>query len=184
LKHNVYDYITGALWKDENFDVASYRATGAAPPDVITIPGTSINTVSFDGGGTTEEIHVCKELNHDYQESTPISFHVHWYPTDTGAGNVKWQLQYWCANSAIPGTVVSGLMSTVQAAVGTAWIAETISFPDLDLGTLAKIGTQIHFRFFRNPSDDQDTYNADAAVATMGYHYLTNSRGSSKMTSK
>jgi hypothetical protein len=41
---NTYNYETGLLWKDENFDVASYRATGVEPPDVITIPGTTQST--------------------------------------------------------------------------------------------------------------------------------------------
>lgn len=46
-EHNTYDHLSGQLWKDENFDIASYRATGASPPDAITIPGTSIETVSL-----------------------------------------------------------------------------------------------------------------------------------------
>jgi hypothetical protein len=183
MDHNIYEYITGALWKDENFDIASYRATGASPPDEITIPGTSIITVSFDGGGTTEDIAVCKELNHDYQEGTPISFHVHWYPTTTGAGNVKWQLEYYIASQA-SATVVSGLTSVTQAAGGAAWRLQTANFPDINLGAIGTIGCQIHFRFFRNPSDAADTYAADAAVGTMGYHYLTNSRGSAQRAAK
>lgn len=181
--HNIYDYISGSLWKDENFDVASYRNIGAAPPDLVTIPGTGITTVAFDGGGTTEMVSVCKELNHDYQEGTPISFHLHWYPTTTGAGNVKWNIEYWITAFSNP-TVISGTISSVIAAGGVAWRQQLAIFPDLDLGALAKVNTQIHFRLFRNPSDAQDTYNADAAVATVGYHYLTNSRGSAKITEK
>lgn len=183
VDHNIYDYQSGALWKDENFDVASYRATGAEPPDVITIPGTNILTVSFDGGNTTEDIDVCKELNHDYKEGTSIGFHIHWYPTTTGAGNVKWQLQYWMSSQGGAASITDTI-SVVQAAGGVAWKLQTANFPLLDLGALGTIGAQIHFRFFRNPSDGDDTYTGEAAVATMGYHYLTDSRGSANMTSK
>lgn len=183
-EHNIYDFESGVLWKDDNFDIASYRDTGVAPPDVVTIPGTNIQTVAFDGNAITEDIEVCRELNHDYQEKTPLSFHVHWYPTTTASGNVKWQLEYWVTNQRMPETVVSGTMSVVQATRNVAWRIHTAQFPDLNLAPLDYIGSQIHFRFFRNPGDAQDTYDADAAVATMGWHYKTNSRGSAKMISK
>ena len=180
-EHNIFDWQSSALWKDENFDVASYRATGVTPPDVITIPGTSINTVSFDGGTTIEDVHVCKELNHDYKADTPIAFHVHWYPTTTASGNVKWQLQYYITSQRLT-TVVSGLSSITQASDGVAWKMQTANFPDIDLGSISSIGCQIHFRFFRNPTED--TYPHEAAVATVGYHYQTDSRGSSQRSSK
>lgn len=181
---NTYNYETGLLWKDENFDVASYRGTAVEPPDVITIPGTAIDTVSFDGNATTEAIHVCKELNHDYKEGSVIAFHVHWYPTTTTSGNVKWNLEYFMANQAVQDTVISGTMSVVQASRRVAWRLHTANFPDLNLGVLDHIGTQIHFRFFRNPLDGSDNYGDDAAVATMGYHYQTDMRGSIQATSK
>lgn len=183
MNHNIYDYISGALWKDENFDISSYRATGASPPDPVTIPGTSIQTVAFDGAGTLEDVSICKELNHDYQEGTPIGFHVHWYATNTGAGNVKWNIEYWATRFG-SATVISGIISSIVPAPGIIWRQQLAVFPDISLGDIALIGTQIHFRFYRGPSDVQDTYGADAAVATVGYHYLTNSRGSATIVEK
>jgi len=182
MAHNIYDYQSGAQWKDENFDVASYRATGSVPPDVVTIPTTGIQTVSFDGAATVEDISACKELNHDYREGTAIVFHVHWYPTTSAIGNVKWQLEYYITDH--DSTPVKGTIAIVAPAGGVAWAAKRADFAALDLGVMATIGAQIHFRFFRNPADVQDTYAADAAVATVGYHYQTNSRGSSSISEK
>ena len=183
MNHNIYEYITGVLWKDENFDVASYRATGVAPPDVVTIPGTTIATVAFNGTTTAEDISACKELNHDYQEGGDIYFHVHWYPTSTAIGDVKWNIDYYITKWN-KGTVASGTMSAIGTTTGVSWMPIITSFGPLELGELAEIGSQIHFRFYRNPNDVQDTYGANAAVATIGYHYPTNSRGSSKISSK
>jgi len=183
MNQNIYNYASGAQWKDENFDVASYRDTGASPPDIITIPTTNIITVSFDGASTVEDIDACKELNHDYREGTPIYFHVHWYATTSAAGNVKWQIEYYITKWDVV-TPVKGTISVVAAASGVAWQPQITSFGALDLGALAEIGSQIHFRFFRDPTDVADTYGADAAVGTVGYHYQTNSRGSAAISAK
>lgn len=181
---NLYDRQTGALWKDENFDFTNARSTSGSAPSLTVIPGTTIEIAAFNGAATMEQVCVVKELNHDYMANTPLAFHVHWYPTTTTSGNVKWFIDYWITSQAHPETTISGSMSVISAASRTAWRLQTSVFPDIDLGAISGIGCQIHFRFYRNPSDGSDTYSDLAAVATMGYHYQTDYRGSAQRSSK
>jgi hypothetical protein len=181
MAHNIYEYTSGSLWKDENFDFSNARTTSGDAPDLVAMEGSSIEVAVFDGSNTTEEVSIVKELNHDYQHGTPLSFHVHWMPTTTGAGTVRWNVDYKIKHPTTS-TTISGTISATDTASGVAWKLQTTDLPDIDLGVNALIGAQIHFRFYRNPA--LDTYPADAALSTMGYHYLTNSRGSSQRTSK
>ena len=186
MNHNIYDWQTKLLWKDENFDLTNARTTAGVLPDLMLIPGTNIEISIFDGVNTTEGISSVKELNHDYRQGTLIYPHVHWYPTVSGIGNVKWNFEYWARGGHDYSTMVtSGMLSVVSSVVGKgAWEMIKSNFEGLNLGDLANIGTQIHFHFYRNPADDQDTYGSDAAVATLGWHYLTDMRGSDQISSK
>ena len=180
---NTFRYISGTLWKDENFDLSSLHATAGDAPDVIALNGTAIEVAAFDGNNTTEEVSMCKELNHDYREKTHIQFHVHWMPSTANAGDVTWRLDYYAVHNALPTTVVSGTLTVTQSAGGVAWYSNLVNFSEINLAPLDIIGTQLHFRFYRIPTGS-DTYPDDAAVSTLGYHYQTNSRGSAQISSK
>jgi hypothetical protein len=182
-EHNIFNRESGALWKDENFDLASMSGASSLP-DPVTLPGTSIQALAFDGNNTLEQVFGCKEINHDYKEGTVISPHVHWYPSTTATTNVKWNMEYYARNANQINTVISGTLSVIATASGGAYTQRMSVFPDLNLGALAKIGTQVHFRFYRNPADTDDTYPSDAVTATFGWHYQTNSRGSSQIGAK
>jgi hypothetical protein len=181
---NIYDFQSGSLWKDENFDFTNARSTAGTVPSLVVVPGTTIEVTAFNGTATAEQVCIVKELNHDYQEGTDLFFHTHWFPTTTASGFVKWNIDYWITHSDFT-TVISGTLSVKEyASPNTAWVQKFTSFPNFSLGALGKIGSQIAFRFYRDPTDSEDTYGAPAAVATIGWHYLTNSRGSSQLSSK
>lgn len=186
MNHNMFNWQSKLLWKDENFDLTNARTTAGALPDLIVIPGTSIEISVFDGNNTTEGISCSKELNHEYRQGTEIYPHLHWYPTVSGIGNVKWNFEYWIRGGDGNNTVViSGLISKIESVVGkAAWEFITSNFDPVNLGVLGTIGTQVHFRFYRNPADSQDTYGSDAAVSTLGWHFLTDMRGSDQMLLK
>ena len=181
MVHNMFDFDSGALWKDENFDISIGRSTNGKVPDLTFFGGALMEVAAFDGRTLTEEVSMVKELNHDYQQDTPIGFHLHWMPTTTNSGTVSWNLDYIIKHPATSITV-SGTLTVLDTSSRIAWKIQTADFPDIDLGVNALIGAQIHFRFYRSPT--LDTYPDDATLATMGYHYQTNSRGSSERIMK
>jgi hypothetical protein len=175
---------TSILWKDENFDMTNARSTAGAAPDLVVYPGTFIELATFDGVNTAEGVSLTKEINHDYLEGTDIYFHVHWYPTTTASGNVQWNVDYFATNPGLPTVTISGYLSVSVATPLIAWRQVLSEFPAVSLGAISLIGTQISFRFYRNPSLPGDNYRDDAALATMGWHYQTDSRGSVGRTTK
>lgn len=163
------------VWVDFNFGVNSL-SRGSAAPDLINLSATNIETLSFDGVNTLEQVSVVLEMNHNWKEGTIIKPHLHWYPVNGNVGNVKWLLEYsWVAwDSIVP---ASTTISVIQAAGGIAWHVRFASFPDID-GTGMIIGSQLHMRLYRNPTDGDDTYGSDAALATFGIHVEVDTLGS------
>lgn len=150
-------------------------------PDIITFYGTgSLKGYGFAGAGAlTEELIAFEEMDHDWIEGTDIYPHIHWMPTTAGAGNVKWGLEYAWFNVNETNITTDTIYTTPRAAGGTAWTGLFDSFGAID-GSGKKIGSQLHFRIFRDPTDAADTYAADAAGLTLGVHYRANSIGSEK----
>lgn len=170
------------LWNDYN--VTSFAlGAGASSPDLITFLGAGNLVIhAFDGTSTAEQLYGCIELLHDYKEGTDLRPHIHYVPTTSGAGNVKWNLEYSLAsnNVTFPSTTTIAVVDTVS---GIAWRHKAVEFPVIS-GAGLTIGTQIMFRLFRNPSDVQDTYTGDAGLLTFGLHVQIDSDGSRQIFSK
>lgn len=175
---------TQVKYKDINFDPTIVTNPSGAP-DLVTWKGSgNFIVVAFDGGGSTEQVQGVRELQHDYKEGTDLSLHVHWAPSTTGVGNVKWQIEYEIIRRDEASPVVSGTLSIVDSADGIAWQETIASVGNID-GTNLKIGDQIALRLFRNPSDIEDTYSNDAVIAfTYGIHYQVDDFGSQKIATK
>lgn len=166
---------------DENFDPRV--ELGASAPDSISLDGTGIKISAFDGAGTLEESSAHKELNHDYKEGTDLYFHLHCRPTTAAAGDIRWFMEVYITEANGPTVRFNNTLSVVVATRLVAWDTIIVS-----VGTVAganlKIGDQVDLRLFRDPTDPLDTYGADAAVSTFGYHYLVNSLGSRELGAK
>jgi hypothetical protein len=170
-------------WVDYNFGVGAL-SRGASAPDLISLSATSIQTLGFDGVNTLEQVSATLELNHNWAEGTIIKPHVHWYPSTAGAGSVEWFMEYVIVED---GAVVpaSTTIAILQAAGGVAWYPKFAAFPDI-VTTGVTIGAQMHIRLYRNPTagNPDDTYGADAALATFGLHVLVNTLGSRQVAIK
>lgn len=176
-------YGAARAYIDFNFDVGALRS-GASQPDLIKFNATNIYVAGFDGANTLEQVDFVVELNHNWVEGSTIYPHIHWYPSTAAAGNVIWYLEYCAVNDgAATGGASSLTIDTgVIAAGGVAWARKYSEFPAIALPGY-KIGTQLHLRFFRNPTG-LDTYGDDAAVATIGIHVLVDTLGSKGRTTK
>lgn len=167
----------------EDISISAHALTlGAAAPDTITFfGGGGIKGLGFNGAATTESVHGSTELLHSYAEGTDIYPHVHWMPTSTDVGQVKWQLEYsWQNDDSIfpSSTTVFGITTTA----GTAWTLQQTNFPAMD-GTGKKMGGGIAFRLFRDPTDNDD-YAADVGLVHLGIHYEKDTLGSASLENK
>lgn len=173
------------FWKDINFGPNAVKAGPINSPDIISVdPGNSTNifTYAFDGGTLLELVFGGKELQHDYKEGEILSPHIHWMPTTTGTGNVKWFLSYYFKKGTT--IFVSSVDSIVVATTGTAWEEIRSNFPDISVPTLV-IETQLFFSIWRDPTETEDTYSDDAALgSTFGFHYKIDTAGSRQINTK
>lgn len=170
----------GTVWADLSFSVASLTR-GASAPDFIHLGSSNIEVVAFDGAATVEEVSGVVELQHWWAEGTRLNPHLHWYPIDSNSGNVKWQLDYILLD--VGNVAGSGTTLVKAIAAKGAWQHHYADF-DWITTTGYKIGSQLHFRLYRDPTDTQDTYGSDAATATFGIHLQVNGLGSRSRLTK
>ena len=167
------------LYVDENFDILAATVPGNNNlPDPVIRPGTGIPYAGFSNSGITE-FPGHKEYDHGgslVEGIARIIPHFHWSPTTNDAGIVKFFFEYNIVNDS---TVISGTIAVTDISSGVAWQEQVKSFEDiLFTAGLLHIGTQIAFRFYRDPSDPEDTYPATVVLHTAGWHYPVDSSGS------
>lgn len=174
--------LTEPVWDDIRLSGSSL-ATGAAAPDQITwIAGSNLKVKGFDGTATTEMLYFELQFPHSYKEGTDIHPHIHWGPTNTNAGDVKWNLEYsWVNIGDTPPAPTT--ITLVQAAGGVAFAHKMVDFPIIS-GTNKTMSSMIVGRLYRNPTDVADTYASDAALLELDFHYQIDGLGSVSETSK
>ncbi len=170
------------VWDDINISILP-PTNAAGVPDVVAFNGDA-TLLCYSFHGTTTSVHKVAssmEILHGYKEGSDIHFHVHWYPTTAGAGNVKWILVYtWFNKGTIP--PASTTVTSVVAASGVAWQEQTTSWTISGAGM--EHGSRLVFELQRNPADAQDTYTGGAAVTDMGVHYEKDTLGSRQILVK
>ena len=159
--------------------------TNASAPDLISFAPATTNLLvyGFDGTATSEQVYFTIQLPHSYKEGSDITPHVHWSPTDTNSGDVKWNLEYSWANYTDESFPVPSTIDATQAASGTAWQHQKAVFDSIS-GTGKKISSMLVCRLYRDPSDAEDTYEHDAAFLEIDFHYEQDTLGSQTVTSK
>lgn len=172
------------LYKDSFISAYSLSSVGQTAPSVRSLFGSgNIKGLGFSGNpAAVNELSGTIEMQHDWAEGTDIVFHLHWMPEDTGAGDIKWFLDYSIQDVngvfSAPTTV-----SLVVAAGGVAWKHKLSSYSSISLAN-AKIGSIMCFRVYRNGGDVADTYAGYAILMQAGIHYLCDTNGSRAITTK
>jgi hypothetical protein len=173
-------------WRDLTADLV-VRTTGTAAPAYSQIGATVFYAYDFVGATTLKEARVNFHLDHDYVAGTDIYFHVHWMPTDTGSGNVKWSADVCYAKGH--NQAVFAFASPVSTSVTTA--APTVQYQhmisemvisqagagSLINNTLFEPDGIIMVRFYRDPTDGADTYGSTAWVNFADCHYQSTGIG-------
>ena len=168
------------VWDDVLVPVTSTKVGGSKDPGFAVF--------QTDGGGSQgvfaylfdkaseEELYFVCQVPHSYKVGTDIEAHVHWSPIDTGTGKVVWGLEYsWASIEGNFGatTIVSG----ESAGTGTARNHIVKSFGYLN-GTGKGISSILACRVFRKATDSNDTYDNDAALHAIDFHFQKDTLGS------
>lgn len=175
--------LTGVVWDDLRIPGLQVKV-GATAPDLISFLGSGdLKIYGFNGAATTEIVYFAIQLPHSYQQGAEVIPHIHWSPTNTDSGNVKWQLEYSWANFENDTYGSPTTISIIDAASEVAWKHQVANFPAIS-GTGKRISSILICRLFRDPSDGSDTYGSDAAFLEFDFHFPINSIGSTDIESK
>jgi hypothetical protein len=165
--------LTDTAWDDLRFPAAGINPPGAASDPTR---DTSDGRLTFSGT-LSNIIAIQAQMPHSWKEGSAIHPHVHWSPTNTNTGNVKWQMQYKVANvdEAFPAdwTVVTAL----DAGSATSDMHQIANFGEIDM-TGKTISCMILILISRLGADVQDTYNADCKLNEVDIHYEMDALGS------
>ena len=170
-----------------------------APQSMGSIPsvdGPDLVKVGDDGAGSIgvytlafnktkrESVTFDVQLPHGWRQGTAIQPHVHWCPTDTGTGNVVWELEYttW-ANVNDPISTTTTVLTATDAADGVAYKHQAVNLGEMDM-TGKRVSTITICRFARVGADAGDTYDNDALVLSVDFHIQKDSIGSNRTFSK
>lgn len=173
-----------SLWDDQNFDVLSISVPGNNDaPVAYTIPDTGLVLPSMPAGASITEVPASKELEHAWEIGTSIYPHAHIVKLAAGAGDVVLGFEYRVAHGT---TVVAGTKPLTLTVTDAAVLDELLfaDFGEIALTAFTDVGPQVTFRFYRDPTDEDDTYAGAIAVTTVGWHFKRDSAGSRLITTK
>lgn len=133
----------------------------------------------FDAG-TEEQLFFAAQVPHSHKRGTDLFPHVHWSPTSTSAGVVRWGLEYTIQdiNSVFPLTTIIYGNSVAVGGTGTENQHIFTALSTIDFSTLTGPSVMLVCRLFRDASSTADTYPDDAAGHEFDFHYLVDRLGS------
>ena len=173
--------LSDTRWDDIRVPVTSTKKAGSNDPHFAKIADNGSGSQGvfaelFDKT-TEEELYFQVQMPHSWKIGTDIVAHVHWCPVDTDTGTIQWGLEYSMAEiDAVIGDSTLAL-STATAAPGTAYQHTLLDIVTIDMSAVTSLSSIISCRVYRNVAGD--TYNEDAALLEIDFHYEVDSLGSS-----
>jgi hypothetical protein len=163
-------------WESKWVDLTSARPP-ATPitriPDFVQFlddGASSRGIYSFAFDPTQEqELHFSFHLPNSYKPGTDIYAHVHWSPSDSTTGVVRWGMECTWQNvdAAFPSTSFS---YAAQQAAGVIAQNQKIDLP-AHSGSGKEIDSVVICRLFRDATSGTDTYTADVFAHGVGIDY-------------
>lgn len=165
--------LVDTYWDDLRFPVS-----GINPPGAVSDPAldTTDGRLSFSATATNM-IAIQVQMSHSWKEGTSIIPHLHWSPTSSNTGNVKWELQYKIANvnDVFPASWTT--ITVLSAGSGVADTHQIGSFGEVDM-TGKTLSCMILMLISRLGADPQDTYSAACKLNEVDIHYQIDAIGS------
>lgn len=144
----------------------------------------------FRNNEGVESMSFTVQLPHNWKEGTTIYPHIHWTPKNSGSGNVQWNLEYSWANYDSVSPEVFPAITTSTVVANGPFTANTHLITPLTTGntgldaTGKKISSILICRIWRNSSSAADTYNANAGLLFLDFHYQIDGTGSRQQFTK
>ena len=108
------------VWEDLRVPAQNTRTTPTKSEPEFENFADGLYAWAFDTSNADDEsLHFSAQIPHAYKQGTDIEAHIHWLPSNTDTGDVRWALEYAWAN--IGDTMPSSTtVVTTEAADGTA----------------------------------------------------------------
>jgi hypothetical protein len=172
------------VWDDLRVPLFS-RGGGTAPSYSSGFAGNSGLYYWSFAGNSTNNMYFEMQMPHSWAGTT-IYPHVHWSPTTTNTGTVRWLMEYtWCnVNSTFGASSVFTMDSVVS--VSSQW--NNIIAPSGDGITPSAsqnaISSIMIGRIYRAGGGTGDTYANAAALLSIDFHFEIDTMGSRDTTTK
>lgn len=142
----------------------------------------SIQVPAFDAA-IVESLGMSFILPNDIQPSSFMYPVIHWMPTTTAAGTVRWGIEYSIARVGLDGFTAVTTAYVEQAS--SLVIGNHHAIELLDANKIASTDPEsvILVRVFRDAAHANDTYAADAGLVSVGLRYQSTQLGTPKRTS-
>lgn len=172
------------VWDDLRVQILT--RTGSVAPSYTAGFGGNANLYAYSfRKDQTNNVYFEVQLPHTWAGTT-VYPHVHWSPSETGTGNIRWILEYtWVNMNGTFGTSESYNMdSTVST--NSQWkhiVAhnETGIIPTVNQN---QVSSMLICRLYRAGGVSPDTLNSNASLVAFDIHYEINSMGSNTITDK
>ncbi len=180
-----------SYWDDLRIAATATKLGGSKDPDFTlfkkNLAGTSqgVFLYWFDAA-TEQEIYFAAQMPHGWNR-TAISPHVHWTPAATADGTpanqaVVWGLEYsWAEIGAVfPVTTIittaTHFPNDANVVAGKHYLSE---FPDIEASaSVDGLSSMLICRLFRDATAAEDTYEHDAGLLEIDFHYQMDQPGS------
>lgn len=139
----------------------------------------------FRNNQGVESMSFTVQMPHSWKEGTTIYPHIHWLGKASAAGNVEWNLEYSWVNYDPVTPQVFPAITTSTVVVNGPFVLNAHNITALTAGNVGisgtgkKISSILICRIWRDAENaTNDTYNADAGVLFLDFHYQLDSYGS------
>ena len=173
---DVYQNAEGSYgWRD-NIAQFVVKGSGAADPSF----GALFNGLEgyLFSATTLQRVFCDFHIDHDIARGTLIYPHVHWMPTTTGTGVVRWGIEYSVAKghqqgapSTFPATTTVYVNQTISAASQWQHFVAEVSLADAIPSTNIEPDSVIKVRVFRDAANAADTYTGAVHAWQADLHY-------------
>ena len=169
-------------WDDVRMPGLQVQLAGFRDPDLVKFKDNGVGSYGvywyqFDAS-TNEEVHFSIQLPHAYKEDSDIYPHIHWSPTTSGIGTVRWGFEYSWANVNDIFPTNTTLIYIEADADGEPFKHQVAALPSID-GTNKNISSMLMCRLFRWADHSSgDTYDDDAGFLEFDIHYQIDTPGS------